>query len=74
MTCVGVAHSQDRRGDPHPERRKVERPPYDVLVRELAATSYLAVGRKFGVSDNAVRKWVRWYEAGQARPQPEPSR
>ena len=22
-----------------------------------------AVGRKYGVSDNAVRKWVRWYEA-----------
>lgn len=25
-------------------------------------TSYLAVGRKYGVSDNAVRKWVRFYE------------
>jgi transposase-like protein len=24
--------------------------------------SYLAVGRKYGVSDNAVRKWLRWYE------------
>ncbi len=23
---------------------------------------YSAVGRKYGVSDNAVRKWVRWYE------------
>jgi transposase-like protein len=21
------------------------------------------VGRKYGVSDNAVRKWIRWYEA-----------
>jgi len=29
---------------------------------EIEATSYLAVGRKYGVSDNAVRKWVRWYE------------
>jgi transposase-like protein len=25
-------------------------------------TSYSAVGRKYGVSDNAVRKWVRFYE------------
>lgn len=25
--------------------------------------SFLAVGRKYGVSDNAVRKWIRWYEA-----------
>jgi transposase-like protein len=23
--------------------------------------SYVAVGRKYGVSDNAVRKWQRWY-------------
>jgi len=26
--------------------------------------SMLAVGRKYGVSDNAVRKWIRWYERG----------
>lgn len=29
---------------------------------EIEATSYLAVGRKYGVSDNAIRKWVRQYE------------
>jgi transposase-like protein len=23
---------------------------------------FLATGRKYGVSDNAVRKWIRWYE------------
>ena len=45
-----------------PAARKVERPPYDQLIAEIEATSYLAVGRKYGVSDNAVRKWVRWYE------------
>jgi predicted small metal-binding protein len=26
-----------------------------------------AVGRRYGVSDNAVRKWVRWYENEGAR-------
>jgi transposase-like protein len=31
-------------------------------MAELEATSYCAVGRKYGVSDNAVRKWVRFYE------------
>ena len=31
-------------------------------MREIAETSYVAVGRKYGVSDNAVRKWLRWYE------------
>ena len=29
--------------------------------------SFLAVGRKYGVSDNAIRKWVRWYEYEQER-------
>ncbi len=50
------------RGVPTPDARKAERPPYEQLLREIEATSYLAVGRKYGVSDNAVRKWVRFYE------------
>jgi hypothetical protein len=43
-------------------RRRVERPPYEQLPAEIAATSWCAVGRKYGVSDTAVRKWVRAYE------------
>ena len=50
------------RGRPIPELRKIDRPPYHQLLEEIKATSYLAVGRKYGVSDNAVRKWVRFYE------------
>jgi len=46
--------------------RRVERPPYEALMAEIAATSYVAVGRRYGVSDNAVRKWVRQYEAQRA--------
>jgi hypothetical protein len=55
------------RGRPKPLARKVERPPYERLLAEIEATSYLAVGRKYGVSDNAVRKWVRFYEREQER-------
>jgi hypothetical protein len=44
------------------ERRRVERPPYEQLTQEIAETNYSAVGRKHGVSDNAIRKWVRAYE------------
>lgn len=55
------------RGWPRPETRKVERPPYEQLIREIEATNYSAVGRKYGVSDKAIRKWVRWYEAERAR-------
>lgn len=54
------------RGRPRPQTRKVERPPYEQLIREIEATNYSAVGRKYGVSDSAVRKWVRWYEAERA--------
>ena len=45
----------------------MERPPYEQLVAEVAAMSWSAVGRKYGVSDNAIRKWVRAYEAEQSR-------
>jgi hypothetical protein len=45
-----------------PELRKVERPPYEQLRREVAELGWSAVGRRYGVSDNAVRKWVRRYE------------
>ena len=45
-----------------PSTRKVERPSLEQLQADLATMSYLAVGRKYGVSDNAVRKWLRWYE------------
>ena len=41
----------------------MERPPYDHLLAEIAALGYAGTGRRYGVSDNAVRKWVRWYRA-----------
>ena len=59
LTCGGLANA-DR--SPRPETRKVERPSSEQLLEDLSHMSYLAVGRKYGVSDNAVRKWLRWYE------------
>jgi hypothetical protein len=53
----------DRKGVPKLAQRKVrDRPPYDQLLAEVAATGWTAVGHKYGVSDNAIRKWVRAYE------------
>jgi hypothetical protein len=52
----------ERTGQPRPAIRRVERPPYKQLMKQIAATSYVAVGRRYGVSDNAIRKWVRQYE------------
>ena len=44
-----------------PGTRKAPRPSREQLEADLARMSYVAVGRKYGVSDNAVRKWQRWY-------------
>ena len=42
--------------------RKVERPPYQKLINEVNEFGYSAIGRKYNVSDNAIRKWVKFYE------------
>ena len=46
----------------HKKQRKVGRPDYNTLINEINETNYVAVGCKYGVSDNAIRKWVRAYE------------
>lgn len=41
---------------------RVIRPEKNVLAEEIYKISWKALGRKYGVSDNAVRKWARSYE------------
>ena len=41
--------------------RKAERPTKEELYSLLQNHSFVAVGRMFGVSDNAIRKWCRSY-------------
>jgi hypothetical protein len=55
----------DRKGMGRPGARKVERPAHEHLLREVDRLGYLAVGRKYRVSDNAIRKWLRQYEREQ---------
>jgi len=47
VTCVGLS------------LRRVSRPPVEVLREELESSSFLAIGRKYGVSDNTIRKWLK---------------
>lgn len=42
--------------------RKVERPTSEELLNLLKENSWLGVGRKYNVSDNAIRKWAKQYE------------
>ena len=44
--CRGVAN------------RRVERPDMNVLIKEAEELGMEATGRKYGVSGNAVRKWI----------------
>lgn len=41
--------------------RVVERPTKEELESLLRETNFSSVGRKFGVSDNSIRKWCRLY-------------
>lgn len=41
--------------------RKTERPDKDTLFDEILNSSFSAVARKYGVSDNAVKKWCKSY-------------
>jgi hypothetical protein len=44
------------------KQRNVDRPSYDVLLNEVDKHGYSATGRKYGVSDNSIRKWIKYYK------------
>lgn len=41
--------------------RKVERPSKEQLKQDISTMSMVKVGTKYGVSDNAIRKWMKSY-------------
>lgn len=42
-------------------KRHVNRLTREVLKKEIRNSSFAAIGRKYGVSDNAIRKWCDSY-------------
>lgn len=44
------------------QRKVKDRPTYKQLLLDISEMSYCAIGRKYGVSDNAIRKWKKNYE------------
>lgn len=46
----------------HKKARKVKRPPQDELEKQIKSLGYSGTGRKYGVSDNAIRNWEKWYK------------
>lgn len=45
---------------PRPNTRKVERPDMDILKQQIEELGYVKTGKLYGVSDNAIRKWIKW--------------
>ena len=38
---------------------RINRPKKELLIKEVKEAGYSSVGRKYGVSDNAIRKWIK---------------
>lgn len=49
------------RNRPRYNSRKIERPAKEILEKEITELSMVSLGKKYGVSDNAVRKWCKCY-------------
>ena len=47
--------------------RKVERPSYSQLTVDKETMSMVQIGKKYGVSDNTIRKWLKKYNNNQER-------
>jgi 5-methylcytosine-specific restriction endonuclease McrA len=41
------------------KQRKANRPSVKILNKEIKEFGYKATGKKYGVSDNAIRKWIK---------------
>jgi very-short-patch-repair endonuclease len=44
------------------KQRKVERPDYETLKKLVSELRYVKTGKMFGVSENTIRKWLKFYE------------
>ena len=43
--------------------RKAKRPDYPTLCEDIKKLGYVGTGKKYNVSDNAIRKWKKHYES-----------
>lgn len=44
------------------KQRRVTRPSYQELIGLVKTNGYTKTGKMFGVSDNSIRKWIKFYE------------
>lgn len=60
--CSRKCAAKNRTGEKRKGQRKVERPSFEKLKEDIEKLGYLGTGRKYGVSDNAIRKWEKNYK------------
>lgn len=46
---------------PCADEKRSRRPSYEELIKAVNETNYVQAGKKYGVSDNAIRKWIKKY-------------
>lgn len=56
--CSSVCYHKSTK-NPKLEKRKVFRPSLSQLKKDLENMSFVSVGKKYGVSDNCIRKWLK---------------
>lgn len=49
--CAGIAAN--------PNKKVLDRPNLETLLNEVSQTGYKETGRKYGVADNTIRKWIK---------------
>jgi hypothetical protein len=47
---------------PQPSTRKVIRPSKEILEKEILEFPMTTLGKKYGVRDNSIRKWCKYYD------------
>jgi len=53
----------------HRHQSKADRPNPIILAQEILSMGFCAVGRKYDVSDNAIRKWCKAYDMPTKKPE-----
>ena len=52
--CIFCSNNEEKN-----RNRKVERPKMEIILNDIKELGYTGTGRKYGVSDNAIRKWIK---------------
>lgn len=55
MFCSRICANEYKKGN------SIKKATYEQLKEDLKHLSYIAIGAKYGVSDNAIRKWCKSY-------------